>query len=140
MRKYPLIFLFTSFFVISLFLIGCDAKEDSSEEFQFTDDIKKFILTGKGVKNNFGTRTFDKEYEINIIKNAMQNANVSSNAHTDEGPLYEIEVIYENNLNKIIQLWYSPSKETGRFYTDKTNYSINIQAVPELIELLESIN
>lgn len=138
MRKNSLI-LFISFFLISLFLISCNEKEDTSEKFLFTGNIKKIVLTGKGVNNYLGTHTFDKEYEINIIKNAMQNANVSSNAHTDQGPLFEFEVIYENNLNKIIQLWYNPMEETGRFYTNETNYSINSKAIPEFIELLEYI-
>lgn len=77
----------------SLFLMSCSEEEQSAEKCQFTEEIDKVMMTGKGMKKELGTRTIDDTAEINTIKEAMHNASVSSKNHIDEGPLFELEVI-----------------------------------------------
>ncbi|TQR27482.1 hypothetical protein C7Y47_23130 [Lysinibacillus sphaericus] len=137
MKKISLVILFLTFSFNSLLLVSCSEEKQSEKSFQFAGEIQKIVVVGKGVNRELGAHTVDKEAEINIIKNAMQNASITSKKHTDEGALFEIEVIFEDNSKKIVDLWYYPSEKVGRFYTDAM-YALNSQAVPELIEFLES--
>lgn len=120
------------------FIVGCSEKEEEpGGMFKFTGEIQKIIVIGKGLNSELGRHTIDNDAEVNIIEDAMQNASVSSKIHTDEGPLFELEVIYEDGSKEIINLWYSTSSKDGRFSTDEM-YTLNVPAVTALIEFFES--
>ncbi len=135
MKKFLLLML--SLFIL-LFLISCSEEEQTEERFRFAGEIDKIIVTGKGIKHDLATRTIDKEVEINIIREAMKNAGVFLGKRTNEGSLFELEIIFKDDSRQFVDLWYYPSTETGLFYTDKNYYSMNDSGVPELIELFES--
>ncbi|KOY81745.1 hypothetical protein MHB44_20180 [Lysinibacillus sp. FSL H8-0500] len=135
MKKFSLMILSIS---ISLFLISCSEEGQTEERFLFAGEIDKIIVTGKGVNRDLGTRTIDSDAEINVIKEAMQDVAVSSKFRTFEEALFELEVIFKDDLKETIDIWYYPSAKTSVFYTDKIYYSMNVSRVPALIKLFES--
>ncbi|MEK5231737.1 hypothetical protein MHB42_08145 [Lysinibacillus sp. FSL K6-0232] len=135
MTRTPLVIILLSF---SLFLISCSEEEQPTEKFQFTAEIDKVIVMGKGMKRELGRRTIDDTADITIIQEAMHNASVSTRNHTDEGPLFELEVIYKDGSSETFGLKYYISAERGIFYTDSFYYAFNNQAFPAFMELFES--
>lgn len=128
--------LFITF--VLLILVGCNGEEKTEvKTFEFAGEIRKINVIGQGTNAGLIRREIENDVEINVIKNAMQNAIILSGRHTDEGPLYELEVIYENGLKDKIDLWYYASAKQGRFYINSM-YSLNEEAIPVLIELFES--
>ena len=120
---------------VLLFLVGCNYEEVKT--FEFANEIQQIIVIGPGTNAESNKREIEKVAEINVIEDAMQNATLLSEPHTDEGPLYKLEVIYDDNSKEIIDLWYYASTNKGRFYMNDM-YSLNEEAIPTLIELLES--
>ncbi|MED3804937.1 hypothetical protein P4562_23955 [Lysinibacillus xylanilyticus] len=128
--------LFITF--VLLILVGCNGEEKTEvKTFEFAGEIRKINVIGQGTNAGLIRREIENDVEINVIKNAMQNAIILSGPHTDEGPLYELEVIYENGSKDRIDLWYYASAKKGRFYINSM-YSLNEEAIPVLIELFES--
>lgn len=128
--------LFITF--VLLILVGCNGVEKTEvKTFEFAGEIRKINVIGQGINAGLIRREIENDVEINVIKNAMQNAIILSGPHTDEGPLYELEVIYENGSKDRIDLWYYASAKKGRFYINSM-YSLNEDAIPVLIELFES--
>jgi hypothetical protein len=66
----------------------------------------------------------------------MQNANLTE-PHTDEGPFYQLEVIYENGSMDVIDVWYYASSNRGRVYLNDM-YSLNEEALPAFIKLMDN--
>ena len=62
----------------------------------------------------------------------MQNANLTE-PHTDEGPFYQLEVIYKDSIG----VWYYASSNRGRFYVNDM-YSLNEEALPALIKMIDN--
>jgi len=120
---------------VLLFLVGCNDEE--VKNFEFANEIQQIIVIGPGTNAESNKKEIEKVAEINVIEDAMQNATLLSEPHTDEGPLYKLEVIYDDNSKEIIDLWYYASTNKGRFYMNDM-YSLNEEAIPTLIELLES--
>ena len=120
---------------VLLFLVGCNDEE--VRNFEFANEIQQIIVIGPGTNAESNKKEIEKVAEINVIEDAMQNATLLSEPHTDEGPLYKLEVIYDDNSKEIIELWYYASTNKGRFYMNDM-YSLNEEAIPTLIELLES--
>jgi len=136
MKKF--IFVILSLSLFCSFIVGCsDEGQEKEKLFKFTGEIQKVIVSGKGQKHDLGSRTIDNDAEVSIIKDAMQNASVSTKNHTDQGPLFELEVIFEDGSKEKINLWYSTEYQEGRFSTDAM-YTMNVKAVPALIDLFES--
>lgn len=123
--------------LICSFIVGCSDKEQD-QLFKFTGEIKKILVIGRGLKHELGSHTIDNDAEVNVIKDAMLNASVSTQKHTDQGPLFELEVIFEDGSKENINLWYSTEFKEGRFSTDAM-YTMNVRAVPALIDFFESI-
>lgn len=89
---------------ILLLLVGCNETVKMEEKtFAFTDVILKIIVMGQGATSEVKRRTFEHADDIDRIKNAMQ---ILTEYHTDEGPLYKLEVIYENGWKDLIDVWY----------------------------------
>ena len=120
---------------VLLFLVGCNDEEVKT--FEFANEIQQIIVIGPGTNAESNKREIEKVAEINVIEDAMQNATLLSEPHTDEGPLYKLEVIYDDNSKEIIGLWYYASTNKGWFYMNDM-HSLNEEAIPTLIELLES--
>lgn len=121
---------------VLLFLFGCTNEENKT--FEFTGEIQKIIVTGRGTHAEANTQEIENAADINIMENAIQNATILSERYTNEGPLYHLEVIYEDTSKESIDLWYVTSTKKGRFYTNEEMYSLNEGAIPALIELVES--
>lgn len=122
---------------VLLILVGCNGEVKTEvKSFEFASEIRKINVIGQGSNEGY-SREIENDVEINVIKNAMQNAIILSGPHTDEGPLYEIEVIYANDSKDKIDLWYYASANTGRFYINSM-YCLNEEATSALIELFES--
>jgi len=120
---------------VLLFLVDCNNEE--VKNFEFANEIQQIIVIGPGTNAESNKKEIEKVAEINVIEDAMQNATLLAEPHTDEGPLYKLEVIYDDNSKEIIDLWYYASTNKGRFYMNDM-YSLNEEAIPTLIELLES--
>lgn len=119
-----------------LFLVGCsDEKQETT--FKFTNDIQKITVIGKGVNAELDKHTIEEDADIKVIEDAMQNAKTASGSQTDEGPKYELEVVYVDGSKESIELWYYTSSNKGRFKTDEM-YSLNEKAALALIELFET--
>lgn len=128
--------LFITFFL--LILVGCNGEEKTEvKTFEFAGEIQKIIVIGQGTNAKLDKQEVENAAEIKLFEDAMQDATISSQPHTDEGPLYKLEVIYDDNSKEIIDIWYYASANTGSFYMND-RYSLNEEAVPALIELLES--
>ncbi|MCY9550055.1 hypothetical protein [Lysinibacillus xylanilyticus] len=128
--------LFITF--VLLILVGCNGEEKTEvKTFEFAGEIRKINVIGQGTNAGLIRREIENDVKINVIKNAMQNAIILSGPHTDEGPLYELEVIYENGSKDRIDLWYYANAKKGRFYINSM-YSLNEETIPVLIELFES--
>ncbi|MEY9973657.1 hypothetical protein ABH966_004057 [Lysinibacillus sp. RC46] len=120
---------------VLLFLVGCNNEEKKT--FEFAGEIQKIIVIGQGTNAKLDKQEVENAAEIKLFEDAMQDATILSQPHTDEGPLYKLEVIYDDNSKEIIDIWYYASANTGSFYMND-RYSLNEEAVPALIELLES--
>lgn len=77
--------------------------------FAFPDEIQKIIVMGQGVNSKVSRGTIEHAEDIAIMKNAMQNANILTEPHTDEGLFFKLEVIYENDSKDVIDVWYYAS-------------------------------
>ncbi|MFE3576788.1 hypothetical protein [Lysinibacillus sp. NPDC059133] len=124
--------------MVLLLLVGCsEGIKTEVKTFEFAGEIRKIIVIGRGANIEFNKREIENTVEINVMKDAMQNAIILSGRHTDEGPLYELEVIYENGSKDKIDLWIYASTNTGRFYLNDM-YSLNEGAIPAFIKLFDS--
>lgn len=103
MKKISFVILFLTFLFSSLLLASCGGAKQTETSFQFAGEIQKIIVVGKGGNRTLGTHIVDAKNEINIIKEAMQNASISSKNHTAEGALFEIEVMVatDNSTSEI---------------------------------------
>ncbi|MDM5233451.1 hypothetical protein [Lysinibacillus pakistanensis] len=120
---------------VLLFLVGCNNEE--MKTFEFAGEIQKIIVIGQGTNAKLDKQEVENATQIKLFEDAMQDANILSQPHTDEGPLYKLEVMYSDNSKEIIDIWYYASANTGRFYMNDM-YSLNEEAIPALIEFFES--
>ncbi len=121
---------------VLLFLVGCNKEEVKT--FNFNGEIQKIMVIGKGTNAHLDKQEVENTAEINVIEVAMEGATILSKSHTDEGPLYQLEVIYDDNSKEIINIWYYPNTNKGRFDSNNNMFSLNEEATSALIELIES--
>lgn len=136
MKKHKFMISFPFLFIL-LILVSCNEENQQKKEFKFSEEIKEIVITGKGVKSELGTRTIKDAAEINLINEAMQNAKESSKNQTAEGNLFDLEVVFKDGSKEMIKLWYYPSTNAGKFFSD-TTYTLNNQAIPDLVDYFES--
>lgn len=58
---------------------------------------------GQGANREIKRRTIEHADDIDRIKNALQ---ISTESHTNIGPLYKLKVIDENGWKDLIDVWY----------------------------------
>lgn len=137
LKKHKFMISFPFLFIL-LIIIGCNEENQPKKEFKFSEEIQEIVITGKGLKSELSTRKIKDAVEINLIKEALQNAKEYSKKQTMEGNLFDLVFVFKDGSKEIIKLWYYPSAETGNFYSDAM-YTLNDQAIPDLIDFFESL-
>ena len=94
-------------------------------------------MIGQGTNAKLDKQEVQNAAEIKLFEDAMQDATISSQPHTDEGPLYKLEVIYDDNSKETFQhLIRLINDEKLRFMMVDSHY--DLLNVKEAIEAVES--
>lgn len=120
-----------------ILLVGCDEQVSSKDKSSLSKDIESVDVTGREL--NIEKRiSINDRTKIEIIEKAINNAEVLTEPITDVGPLFILNVDYQNGSGRKIDVWYPVQKMKAYLIVDDNVYLINHHTATELIELLES--
>ncbi|MFT8323464.1 MAG: hypothetical protein ABF649_21625 [Bacillus sp. (in: firmicutes)] len=144
MRK--TLFIALSFASLSLVLLGCQSKDNITNE--TTNNLSENLSIDSNFKSiaiskakGFDEITLDDNESLKFFQNVFSSAVIEPGEVNLSDPEFYLEVIYDKDNNQSLYLWVGDEGERSTFMKTEDNhtiYTVSEELTVKLIELVDS--